>query len=128
QKTFGIFDGMGGRSGGSIASQFARNYIEGHLSELPGGVDIDTAKNALLKIMVESDKALWKMAEGSEEHSGMGTTAVIVKIHTDPEGKNSAIIGNVGDSRVYKIGKDGVLKQITLDDDILSRYFREKPE
>lgn len=113
---FGIFDGMGGHSSGEVASQTARDYVVAHSSDVYNETDVETAKTALSKIIVGSDMAVREVSGGS----GMGTTAVVLKIHTDTEGKNWALIASVGDSRAYKISGDGVMQQLTVDDDLLS--------
>ncbi len=113
---FGVFDGMGGHSSGEVASQTACDYVIAHSSDVSNGTDVETAKTALSKVIVGSDMAVREISEGS----GMGTTAVVLKIHTDMEGKNWALIASVGDSRAYKISVDGVMQQLTVDDDLLS--------
>ncbi len=122
-RAFGIFDGMGGHSAGDVASKAARDYVLVHLQEIPEGVDIDTAKQALSNIIKGVDKAVREASLGLD----MGTTATVLKIHTDTDGKNWALIANVGDSRAYKINKDGTIRQLTIDDDIVSES-RHSPE
>ena len=127
-KTFGVFDGVGGGPAGDIASKTARDSVLAHLNEVPDGADISAAKQTLLEIIVRADTAVYESSKTSIEYQYMSTTAVVVKIYTDNERKNYALVANVGDSRAYKISKDGTLRQITVDDDILSEYISDKKE
>lgn len=122
-RIFAVFDGIGGHKDGDEASKLVRDYVQKHISEIQDGMDTETVKEILLRIILESDDVVKNEALGN----GMGTTASILKIHKDSKGKNLAIIANVGDSRVYKIEKDGKVVQITQDDDILS-YLNLDPE
>ena len=121
-KIFGVFDGIGGEAEGQggVASKAARFYIMSNRVAVVNGTDINRAKNILSNIIRESDKYVEEQTKGHPERVGMGTTASILRIHTDAEGKNWALIGNVGDSRVYKIGKKGKITQVIEDDDLLN--------
>ncbi len=124
--TCGILDGVGGHSAGEVASKIACDYILSHLNEIPNSTDIDTVKQALLNIVLDANKFVYDTSKTKKEYAGMGTTATILKIHTDAQGKNYALVANIGDSRVYKISPNGTLRQITTDDDILGNYITDK--
>ena len=125
---FGILDGMGGHSAGAVASKTACNYILNHLNELSDNKDIDVIKQELHKIIFDANKFVYDTARTKKEYAGMGTTAVILKIYTNSEGKHYALIANIGDSRAYSISDVGKLKQITVDDDILVHHFTDVEE
>lgn len=71
---------------------------------------------------------LLKMRVGIVEHKkknsspitpepfGYGTTAVIAKVVSDDTRKRFLVVSAVGDSRLYRYKKNGVLEQCTLDD------------
>jgi protein phosphatase len=54
----------------------------------------------------------------------MATTASVGLILQSKEGENKAIIGNVGDSRVYLL-RNNILEQVTLDDSPTYRRLEE---
>ena len=127
---FGIFDGMGGHMAGDEASEIACTVILDHLSEISNGMDVESARKTLTEIMIKADMALCIESEkrrGKEDNAEstsfkrMGTTASILKIHTDKTGKHYGLIANIGDSRIYKINKDNEIEQITTDNDLLER-------
>ena len=57
----------------------------------------------------------------------MGTTASVVYIWEGGSGERKAIVGNVGDSRVYLL-RNGRLKQITLDDNCVRLTIPNKKQ
>jgi len=101
-----VADGMGGHSGGSIASAYTIDIIKNKLAE----EDLASVSGIRLKRIVEkASHELWKKAEQEETLKGMGTTVAMALIQ---EGRASVI--NIGDSRVYILEK-GELRQITKD-------------
>lgn len=127
-RTFGVLDGMGGLILGHIASQTARDSILELLSKIKDGLDITTAEIILQEIMEQANTAVREKSKREQKENGalyadmdeekiwMGTTATVFKIHTDQNGRNWGMIAHAGDSRLYKISKDGKVKQITTDD------------
>lgn len=124
-KTFGIFDGMGGEPAPVLASQTARDYILSRLNEINEGTDIKNAKQILSEIILKTDDAMILASKVNPKSEHMATTASMIKFHTDSEGKNYAMIANVGDSRVYKINKEGILQQMTVDDGIIATHVSD---
>ncbi len=121
---FGIFDGMGGPPCGDIASGRAKDFIREALEGLPEGATpketMEALESALLRanqdIVDEINKNPKKYINA---YGGMGTTASVVKIWEGSHNERKAIIGNVGDSRVYIQHQNGSMEQATLDDSIL---------
>ncbi len=118
---FLVADGMGGHSGGEIASTMAIKHIsEFFKSKESHNKDVTTTAidNANLKIkeFADNDKTL----------KGMGTTIVSLTFC-----EKEAIIGCVGDSRVYLLNNDQLF-QLTKDHSMvqeklnLGRYNREE--
>jgi protein phosphatase len=125
-RVWGIFDGVGGAEKGEIASRLASDYVASHLPEISDGMSIELAKTAISTIIVQTDKTINE--EGEAKNSDMGTTCAVLKIHIDETGKSWALIGSVGDSRVYKISNDGKIEQITEDDDVVKITYETLPK
>lgn len=112
----GIFDGMGGHAGGEKASQFAKEQVSKSLSSIPKGLNLQETKEKIKQALLDANSAIYQQAQS--EKSDMGTTSSVVYIWEGPKGEKKAIVGNVGDSRVYLL-RDGKLEQITLDDNLV---------
>lgn len=103
----GVFDGVGGMRGGQLASKEAAKIIQSELLQQ------ESPEQAQKSIQSAIEMAHTKIQEGA-------TTASVVKIcKTENEAK--AIIGNVGDSRVY-LFRNNELIQATLDDSEIRNY------
>lgn len=126
-RTFGVFDGMGGHDGGDIASRTAEEYFSAHAGELKDGGNIKFAEQALKHMMMGAHQAVLERRIKTEG-SKMGTTATVLKFYTDEEGKTWALIASVGDSRVYRAEEDGTLSQLSEDDDTLVKFFPNPEE
>lgn len=102
---FAVADGMGGHSGGDIASQLSVKIIPEFIQKNP-----EKDAPALMKEMIEEiNRAIFQKAQVEPELQGMGTT--ITAIHfKGPE----LIVGNVGDSRVYMVNNHHIF-QMTRD-------------
>jgi PPM family protein phosphatase len=102
---FAVADGMGGHSGGDIASQLSVDLMPKYFLKHP-----DADPQALMKGMIqEINQAILHKADQQPELHGMGTTISAILFH----GQN-LIIGNVGDSRVYMINNNNIF-QLTRD-------------
>lgn len=108
-----VCDGIGGSSGGEIASGCAVETVSEYVKNA-FSVNMDNEKlTQLLKNAISSANVdLFRMSSGNNNLSGMGTT-VVASIVTD----NYAIICHVGDSRAYLIGDDII--QITTDHSVV---------
>lgn len=104
-----VCDGMGGEAGGLLASDLAAGRFLAFARaglDASGGEDID---EILRQATDAANRKVFRFATQTDEYAGMGTTLVAGYWLGD-----SAIIVNVGDSRCYRIAKDGIL-QITKD-------------
>jgi len=118
---FVVADGMGGHRHGEMAAELAittmRYYIESSQDRFdvtwPFGYDFELSvdANRLATAIQLANRQVWNHAQHAPECAGMGTTVAAMLLS---EGTN-AVIGNVGDSRVY-LCRGGELKQITFDD------------
>ena len=102
---FVVADGMGGHSGGEVASALAVKAVEHIFKE---NKKKDTAE--LLKVAVEKgNEIIFEQAAQQPELAGMGTTLTAMAYS-----KGHVYIAQVGDSRCYFF-YDGQLFQITED-------------
>ena len=105
-----VCDGMGGARAGQIASEMAVSIFSDEVAE-NGGLN-QTGKK-LQTIMTEAldtaNNEIFKKAHKDAQFAGMGTTLVAAMC------RNSKVtIINVGDSRAYFVGADGI-SRITRD-------------
>lgn len=114
---FIVADGMGGHSGGEVASSMAVEIVEEVM--LQPGAHLKSPRELILEAYEEASRRIYdKAATVSPELAGMGTTMVMAYIR----GKY-LYIGNVGDSRCY-LYKDPYFWQITEDHSLLNEQVR----
>ena len=109
---FVLADGMGGYTGGEVASKLAtiavEKYIQEHFNK-----NKDYVKEEILEIINNAiefaNREVYKKAQTNEELELMGTTIEICLIY-----RERAYIGHVGDSRIYRIRK-GIMRKLTTD-------------
>lgn len=99
-----VADGMGGHSGGEVASSLAVETISRayySASDLPA--------ESLRSAFEEANRRIYEESIADERLSGMGTTCTALVLH-----QNSAIAAHVGDSRLYLL-REGDLYLLTED-------------
>lgn len=109
-----ICDGMGGTSGGDIASSIAvkevAKYLEDNLSET---LDLENMKNVMYNAIEIANNKIFEESLQNKLLSSMGTTVVLCIV------KNSTMhVMYAGDSRVYLLS-GAHIKQITKDHSIV---------
>ena len=105
---FCVADGMGGCEGGGEASAIVcRNVASAQLE----GVSIDERVRRIEAAILHANEDIRAHAAAAG-YGQMGSTATILLV--DPDGLSSAAVGNVGDSRVYRL-RSGRLEQLTKD-------------
>ncbi|MBI3869686.1 MAG: protein phosphatase 2C domain-containing protein [Verrucomicrobia bacterium] len=113
QGVFCIADGMGGVSGGDIASEAIVSAIQESLAAIRGGEAIGL--EAMVSRVIDSvnNASRWIKAYADEKHLGqMGST--VVALVFDPLNPSRAAALHAGDSRLYRY-RSGVLTQLTQD-------------
>lgn len=110
---FIVADGMGGHKAGDVASRMA---IEKFVKYVCTTHMTDPA-NILDAAIISINKEIFHLAESNRDYSGMGTTFVVATLVD-----NHLYIANVGDSRLYIIGRD--IKQITRDHSLVEDMVR----
>lgn len=103
---FVVCDGVGGHSGGEVASQLAVDTIEEAVEQLDGGDPEELLRSALRY----ANRDIYEMASSRAEFEGMGTTVALLYLDA---ARDRAIVGHAGDSRVYRF--DGRLHRETYD-------------
>ena len=109
-----VCDGMGGARSGNVASSMAAEVFtqEIHATWRPGMSREDT--EAMLRSAVKLvNFAVYDQAAQFVDFAGMGTTLVAALV----EGKTATVV-NVGDSRAYHIGAEGI-RIITQDHSVV---------
>ena len=113
--TFVLADGMGGHQGGEVASFEATSTI------LESG-KINSVTD-MVKSVSKANQAILKRAKKEDNLSGMGTTVCVLSEIVGTTGKKRIGIANVGDSRIYRLGKSE-LTQITQDHSLVGDLVR----
>ncbi len=105
-----VCDGMGGANGGSFASSLA---VKTFVSELCAGMK-NVSEEKLSKDSCElllsyaakcANSAVYDAAQNDSSLRGMGTTLVAMMTF-----RNTVYALNIGDSRLYVLGEDGMCK------------------
>jgi serine/threonine protein phosphatase PrpC len=118
-----VADGMGGHAAGEVASSEAVDAIHGMVKRgvLQPGTPLDEPRACrLLEGAIQSATyMLVAIAEFERDKTGMGTTisaALVVN--------SSLVIGQVGDSRIYRI-RGGRAEQITEDHTLIAWQIKQ---
>ena len=112
---FIVADGMGGHTGGKLASSLAVETVIDAYSNSTGHNAADVLKHSI----ETANQRIFKKASGSTEYNRMGTTFVSLLLKD-----NTGIIGHVGDSRIYKIENNSI-SQLTEDHTKVNEMLRE---
>ena len=107
-----LADGMGGYTGGEIASKIATEsavkYLNEHFNQ-----NLDYQKEEILDIIKKTieyaNAEVYKKSREVKDLELMGTTLEICLIY-----RNRIFIAHIGDSRVYRIRK-GIMRKLTKD-------------
>ena len=116
-----LADGMGGYTGGEIASKLAtisaKNYIESNFEETL------TEKEEIVKLIKDSmeyaNMVVYEKSKENKELEGMGTTLEVCLIYN-----NIVYIGHIGDSRIY-IQREEKLKKLTIDHSYVEKLVKD---
>lgn len=105
-----VCDGMGGATGGNIASSTAVKLISERISSgYHKGMTSNSIRNILISAITAANYTVFEASRENPELAGMGTT-VVATILVD----GVACIAHAGDSRAY-ILSNGKLRQLTKD-------------
>ncbi|HHV11938.1 MAG TPA: Stp1/IreP family PP2C-type Ser/Thr phosphatase [Clostridiales bacterium] len=110
---FVVADGMGGHNAGDYASRFCVEFFRQKIEES----DMTTPVSAIKYALAKTNEALLSKAQEQIDLEGMGTTFVVATIFG-----HEMYVANIGDSRLYVIGKD--MKQITEDHSLVEAMVK----
>src|SRR5687767_5636247 len=88
---FAVADGMGGHTGGEVASAVAVQALRDHRQE------------GLTRAVQLANRAVWARADDEPALRGMGTTMTALSLvpAAGGDGDDLLLVANVGDSRTY---------------------------
>ena len=109
-----VCDGMGGAKSGNIASSLAVDvFVQEIKRTWTPDMDWEEMDRMLLNAVKLTNFTVYDQAQQFEEFTGMGTTLVAALVCG-----NTATVVNVGDSRAYCVGDDGI-SQLTVDHSVV---------
>ena len=115
-----VCDGMGGASGGSIASRLAADVMEKRIvSQYRENMPETSVLNMLESAVDAANIEVFDMATSDPALMGMGTTLITVIADNQ-----TAILAHVGDSRIYCMSGD-VLRRITTDHSVVQEMVKK---
>ncbi len=114
---FVVADGMGGHSGGEVASSIAVQTVK-EVFEDPEVIERSPREVIIKAYETASHRIYDKAANENPELAGMGTTMVMAYVRG-----NNIYVANVGDSRCYMFRKP-YLWQITEDHSLINEQIR----
>jgi protein phosphatase len=106
---FMVLDGMGGHLKGEKASNVAKDIVLENLVNKNGFKSLFGCKRFLLRTIKKANKEVNILGSSNMEYYGMGTTLILGYLR-----KNSLIMCNVGDSRLYSYDNKN-LQQLSED-------------
>lgn len=110
---FIVADGMGGHNAGDYASSLAVSVL---VASVKKNADFNPIK--IIRHGIElANRELLEQARSTDERTGMGTTMVAATVVG-----NYVYVANVGDSRLYVVGKR--MRQITKDHSLVQEMVR----
>ena len=127
QGVFIVCDGIGGHAGGDVAShkaiEFTIEYLHKHWDEVDNATQTPVGYFKLTQLVERAIHATCRrindIAEIEPALSGMGTTLTLLMVVD-----GNAIVGHVGDSRLY-IQRDGKVFQLTTDHTLLNEITEQ---
>ena len=118
---FVVADGMGGHAVGELASKIATDTLPQTFFKTREGDAIRAMKSAL----EDANRTIHARGSQNRDFQRMGTTCTALALC-----EKGAVIGHVGDSRVYRVRRDRI-DQLTFDHSLqweLERRGRLRPE
>ncbi len=108
-----VCDGMGGARAGNVASALAVETASAYLESMAVQDLAASPGPHLVKAADLANEAVWQKALREAECLGMGTTMVSAVV--TPQ---KVQVLNIGDSRAYHVGEDGIVK-VTRDHSVV---------
>ena len=99
-----VLDGVGGAPAGDLAADLAARTI--------AATDPPATEDDLAELLQRADRLVLDAARVEPLHAGMATTAGLLLLLDD---HGTAVVANVGDSRIARLGADGLHGLSTSD-------------
>lgn len=113
---FAVADGVGGAQAGEVASQMAVEI----LGEAFSNKNPEQDAEAVMRLAIsQANSAIYQMAQELPQLASMATTIVALHLNGDV-----ATIGHVGDSRLYRVDREGNLFADTEDHSMVADEVR----
>lgn len=120
-----LCDGMGGHASGEIASQVAVDTIKQYFKvESSWSVGLPS-EEIIREAIIQANEVIYEINQ-QEVRSGssrMGTTLVMAMVYD-----TKVAVAHVGDSRLYRLSRQGGLEQVTLDHEVGQREINRGVE
>ena len=115
-----VCDGMGGASGGNVASRIATDIVAGRIeSQYRDNMPQASVFNLLESAVAAANIEVFDRATADTALAGMGTTLVAAIVSGE-----DVLISNVGDSRAYLLGSGGI-QQISKDHSLVGSMVEQ---
>ena len=101
---FLVVDGIGGQAAGEKAAEIALGRVRARLERLTG-----TAEQRIREAIAMANNEIFGAARGHPEWEGMACVLTVAVLEN-----GSAVVGHVGDSRLYQVRR-GEIRKITHD-------------
>ncbi len=101
---FLVVDGIGGQAAGEKAAAIALERVRARLERLTG-----TVEQRIREAIAVANNEIFRAAQGNPEWEGMACVLTVAVLDN-----GSAVVGHVGDSRLYQIRR-GEIRKITHD-------------
>ena len=117
-----LADGMGGYTGGEIASRLAcisaAEFIKRNFDASKQQTKEDIME-IIKKALEHSNNVVYEKSKEAEELEQMGTTLEVCLIYN-----NRAYIGHIGDSRIYRI-RQNIMRKLTVDHSYVQKLVKD---
>jgi len=114
-KVFVVCDGMGGHTGGKIASETAITAIKDFFTN---NTALDP-REAIYNSMIAANQAILHRVSQQPELAGMGSTCVMLVVTN----AGKVYYGHIGDSRIYLVANQKIT-QLTEDHSVVYEMFK----
>ncbi|MBR5227399.1 MAG: serine/threonine-protein phosphatase [Clostridia bacterium] len=118
-----VLDGIGGATGGEIASKVAGEktieYLKEHfVISKDDGYLADNTENISMSVKY-ANRCVYELNKKNKSYKDMGTTIAMIVVQG-----NTGYIVNVGDSRIYELKEDKIV-QLSEDDTYVNALVRD---
>lgn len=118
ERIYAVADGVGGAFAGDVASRSALNIITKGIKQY-SKKSTDDKIDFLKKLIKAGNDAVYQM--GKKKNKQMASTIAIMSVE-----ENYAVLGHVGDSRIY-VARNGRILQLTKDHSKLQELLDQNP-